>query len=187
MNKTFLIGAVLLGSIVMSSALEARTYVRWCSANFRIIPMEAGLDNVRDTVRTTHFRARASGGWYIPNTIRLRAYRRARDCINTAWADPYNGSVRGVPAACTNSGGNGIYDYNPTPSLLGDLANSACHAWGPAYRGRYVNVRIVADISGDWGCGGSTRSKSTFIPLTGNPSSLVGPHYRLWIPARCDT
>jgi hypothetical protein len=179
MKKTTVIVIMILASLAVFSTAEARTYYRWCSASFRILPFAPGLDPVRDTVRMEPFRARASGGGYIPNTIRERAYRRARNCINRAWADPYNGAVRGVPAECTNSGGNGIYGYNPSPSLVGDMANRACHAWGPRYRGQYILVRVVADVWGDRGCGGHWTRKDAYFQLA--------DRYRLWVPARCET
>lgn len=179
MNKAIVLALVI--GISVSSAVEARTYHRSCNAVFRILPLEPGLDLVRDTVQVEPFYAQASAGGYIPNTIRLRAYRRARDCINSAWADPLSHSI---PAECTNSGGNGIYDYSPHPSLLGEMANRACHAWGPGYRGRYVMVRIVGYISGDNGCGGSRSSDDIIIPLAGGVDE---DPYPLYVPMRCDT
>ena len=187
MKKALYLCIAVLSLVCVIPTAEARTYIRWCSAVFRIIPFATGLDPVADTVRLEPFSARASGGGYIPNTIRLRAYRRARDCINSAWADPLSGSVSGIPAQCTNDGGNGIYGYNPSPSLLGDMANTACHAWGPEYRGMWVPVRIVADIYGDWGCGGSrTRKSTTLWPTEGSVLSYDS-YYWLWVPSRCDT
>lgn len=178
MNKAIVL-ALVIGISVFSTA-EARTYHRSCNAVFRILPLQPGLDIVRDTVRAEPFSAKASAGGYIPNTIRMRAYRRARNCITTAWADPLSHSI---PAECTNSGGNGIYDYSPHPSLLGEMANRACHAW-PGHRGRYVMVRIVADIWGDNGCGGSRSSHETMIPLEGGVDE---DPYLLYVPDRCDT
>jgi hypothetical protein len=182
MKKWTFLSIAVLGAVFILSTAEARTYHRSCNAAIRVIPLVSGLDAVRDTVRTATFSARASGGGYIPNTIRQRAYRRARNCINSAWADPLSGSARGIPAECTNSGGDGVYGFNPSPSLLGDMANRACRAW-PSHRGRDVSVRITADIWGDKGCGGRKLSKRTYFQLAGPPTF---PQYMLYVPSRCE-
>ncbi len=182
MKKATFFSIAVLSAISILSTAEARTYHRSCNAAFRVIPLVAGLDAVRDTVRTETFSARASAGGYIPNTIRLRAYRRARNCLRSAWADPLNGSARGIPAECTNSGGDGVYGFNPTPSLLGDMANRACRAW-PNHRGRYVSVRITADIWGDKGCGGDRLLERTYFQLAGPPTFA---QYMLYVPSRCE-
>jgi len=182
MKKATFLSIAVLSAIFIVSTAEARTYHRSCNAAFRVIPLVVGLDTVRDTVRTETFSAKASGGGYIPNTIRLRAYRRARNCLRSAWADPLSGSERGIPAECTNNGGDGVYGFNPSPSLLGDMAKRACRAW-PSFRGHDVSVRITADIWGDKGCGGNKISKRTYFQLAGRPTY---PPYMLHVPLRCE-
>jgi hypothetical protein len=196
MKKAIFLSFVIVSLIGISTAAGARTYVRWCNASFRIVPFALGLQAPRDNVYTETFRARASGGWYIPNTIRTRAYRKARDCINSLWDSPGSGSVNGVPAQCTNNGGNGIYGFNPTPTFLEDIRNRACRAWGPEYRGRTVPVRIIGNVWGNNGCGGSVFDKNAVIyPRAGThfwwrPSSLNSPpadgFFYLSIPSRCN-
>ena len=182
MKKWTFLGIAVLSTICILSTAEARTYHRSCRATFRIIPFQRGLDPRSDAVKVELFYARASGGTYIPNTIRLRAYRRLRNCINSAWADPLNGSVRGIPAECTNSDGVGVFEYNPHPSLLEYMKNRACEEWGRDYQNMSVAVRIVADIWGNKGCGGDRISKKTMVPVAGAPNT---PMYELRMPQEC--
>lgn len=195
MKRAVFLGFAVLSLICASTAAEARTYVRWCNASFRIVPFASGLQAPRDNAYTDTFRARASGGWYIPNTIRMRAYRRARDCINRLWDAPNSGSENGVPTECNNNGGNGIYGYNPYPSLLEHIQDRACRAW-PAHRGHIIPVRIIGNVWGDNGCGGSRFDKNaTLYPSSGSyfwwrPSSLNAPprdaFFYLSVPRRCN-
>jgi hypothetical protein len=195
MKRAVLLSISIVSLIFVSTAVEARTYVRWCNVGFRIVPFAPGLQAPRDNAYTQAFRARASGGGYIPNTIRMRAYRRARDCINSLWDAPQSGSENGIPSECTNNGGNGIYGFNPSPSLLEDIRTRACSAW-PAYRGRTVPVRIIGNVWGDNGCGGSRFDRDAAIyPYPGSffwwrPSGLREPpadaFYYLSVPRRCN-
>ena len=196
MKRPVLLSFVVLSLVCLSTAADARTYVRWCDARFRIVPFESvepTLVAPRDNVYTETFRARASAGWYIPNTIRERAYRRARDCFNSLWDAPNSGSEHGVPAQCTNDGGNGIYGFNPSPSLLEDIRNRACHAWR-AHRGTTVRVRIIGNVWGDDGCGGSYfDNDASLYPYEGSdlwwrpgvPGAAEDSYYPLPVPREC--
>lgn len=140
---------VIPALLFISSATYA-SYTRSCNASIKIVAKYAN----KTTVFPFAFWASASSRAYIPNTLRVRAYNRARDCMEMAVYDDY-----GFPAECNTSSISG-YPHR----LFGyEGAAAACSDWGLA-PGTSIVVKVYGYVWGNKGCGGSRRSRSdTFL------------------------
>lgn len=137
--------------LVVSSAAHA--YTRSCNASYKIV---AKYQN-KTTVYPFTFRASAYSSGYIPTTLRKRAYRRARDCMNAAVDDDY-----GLPAQCTAS-----YIHSYPARVFGyEAAEAACDQW--RLSGTTITVKVYGEVWGDRGCGGSWSKRSTTFLIDGD-------------------
>jgi hypothetical protein len=138
--------------LLWPSISEAKTYHRSC--RFQV------MVDIPDTnmTRLTFFgyRATASAGWYIPNTIRVRAYRRAVSCLRASWEGH---SYSSLPPECTEASGIVGYDIG---SMSQKIRYSGCPAWDYP---RSVRVRVRGLIWGNKGCGGSIKLLQSYITL----------------------
>ena len=143
--------------VLGSSQAYARDYYRSCNGGFKITNTEYNLV----TLFVKPFTATASAGGYIPNTIRLRAYRKARSCFDNV-ADLFAG-VGWDSSQCSSS--NGISGWG------GGLYNQivqACRTDWPWWV-RDATVNIYGTIRGGKGCGGDRRSTSVaWYPIATN-------------------
>ena len=138
--------------LLSGSIAEARTYYRSCEVTIYVSNQERNLV----TVPVETFTATASAGGYIPNTIRLRAYRKAVSCLTAAWA-LQDGS--GPPDECDEENGISGFGIGSWPHYI---ASRACPVWswlGTAY------VHVWAHIRGDNGCGGGLFDKDVTVDL----------------------
>ena len=136
--------------LLSTSAINARTYRRSCKAVFKIVNQNRNMV----PVYVEEFSAKASAGRFIPNTIRLRAYRKAIKCMKQAWE---NESHR--PEECTPA--KGINNYE-TGHLINAVTSAACEKWN--WTGR-LRVQAYASIRGDKGCGGDRKKKDVQVKL----------------------
>jgi len=150
LHTILLITALVL---LVATSAEARTYHRSCNVKAQTVC----LDRNMVTVTFDEFTSTGSGGTYIPNTIRLRAYRKAVSCLNAAWGlrDSY-----GVPPECTEDSGISGFDIGSMNQII---RREACPAW-PTLHGT-IRVQVRGHISGDYGCGGSVTKKDKIIDL----------------------
>ncbi len=141
-----------VGLLLCTSIAEAQRYRRSCR-----VDMTAANQNANQvTVYFERFSASAASNAYIPNTLRLRAYRRAVSCLGAVW-DRRHGY--GVPPECTAANGISGFDIG---SLNQVIRREACPTW--SWRGT-TRVIVRARISGNKGCGGRRTRRSAIVTL----------------------
>jgi hypothetical protein len=145
--------AVLMGA----SMAVARDYTRSCNASITVVNRNRNMT----TVVVESFSASATSSSYMPNTLRLRAYRRANSCFDWAWP---RRNESAIPEGCRPS--NGISGYDVT-NLSRTLSRLACREWSMAPRSR-TRVDVWGRIWGQKGCGGSRRKTSAAVKLADN-------------------
>jgi hypothetical protein len=145
----FLVVFVLSLVVGLGPSTAEADYTRSCSAKYRLTNAERNMV----TAFTQGFSARASDRWYIPNTIRVRAYRRARACLQAGYNNMISDSPSSSVPECDES--HGIVNY-PRGDVRGQLGNACGGAWHTGF----TSVKVYGSIEGDKGCGGDRRSKS---------------------------
>lgn len=146
--KSYLLIAIA-ALLALSSTVSA--YRRSCSASYRINVISEGVTQVRD-IRHFQFTASASSSAYIPNTLRERAYRKARNCLSSgvnSWT---------VPDQCTTSGISAL----PSNYYMGfiDVLSDVCRTRNLLTPNVPVTLSIHGYVWGDRGCGGHWTKKS---------------------------
>lgn len=168
-NKIFSVGIVFVFILLtlpgalqpqMAKGVEVannQDYTRSCTGVYMVTNQNRNMV----TIFVERFTATASGGIYIPNTIRMRAYRKALACMQAAWERPYETSI---PTECTPSSGINGYE---TRGLLNAIREAARRDW---HWDGNVEVDVFAYIYGDKGCGGERNKTSTHVRLADNYS-----------------
>lgn len=157
MNRMSWVVIAALAGLAGCSTAEARDYTRSCNVSISVVNQNRNMP----TVIIARFSAMATASTYIPNTLRLRAYRRANSCLNWAWS---RRDQSAIPEACTAS--NGISGYNVRHLGL-TISRVACRDWGYARRSR-TRVAVRGHIWGNKGCGGSRRKTDATVTLATN-------------------
>jgi hypothetical protein len=153
-----LLTSLLLG-VIASPDAYARDYYRSCSGALKVTNSEYNLV----TLYVKPFTATASAGWYIPNTIRLRAYRRARSCFDNL-SDLFAG-LDWDRSLCEES--NGIRGMYPGMGLYNAIVQACARHW--PWWVRDATVNIYGTVWGGKGCGGDRRSTSVaWYPIERN-------------------
>ncbi len=153
--------AILVAALAASGVAEAQDYRRSCEGSILVTNQQRNMV----TVKVDGFTATGSGGGYMPNTIRLRAYRHAVACVTAAWAIR-DGS--GPPPECDEAHGITGFEIGSWPQAI---ARTACPAW--SWSGS-VLVDALAHIRGGNGCGGDYGKTSKWI--------VLGRDYRISCP-----
>jgi hypothetical protein len=147
---------VTFAFVFLFGSVAQATYYRSCHGRVLAYLEEEG---VTGPVVVDEFTATGSGGIYIPNTIRLRAYRKAVDCLENAIASSGEGVI---PEQCTEA--NDINGFE-IDSWRGHIQDAGCEDWGSRGFTGHLHVTLWGYVSGDNGCGGSYGDTSDYIKL----------------------
>jgi len=137
------IGIIIGVLALLSSAGEARTYTRACSAYYFAEPIDMSHGRGARLPGNTTFTGRGTVSYYAPNLARKRARRHIVACAEAHWRTRRG---RAIPRECTAD--RQIYNYD-LRYIEASLANRLCTV-NPGHRS--IRAQVGVWITGKKGC-----------------------------------